>query len=73
MTERYRRNGKQVIADNLHFADARNEDAAAAIVRAMNLFDATRSIEPPRYDVPNCRCALVEMADTDVLVGEDEC
>lgn len=37
MTERYRRNGKQVIADNLHFADARNEDAAAAIVRAMNL------------------------------------
>lgn len=76
MTEYYRRNGKQVLANDLHFADARDDDAAALIVKTLGLFAATRSIEPVYRDADNpgivdrmLAARPLELADTDVLVG----
>lgn len=73
----YRRNGKQVLANDLHFADARDENAAALIVRALGLFAATRSIVPdwaknwPIADTVAPSQSFV--ARPLELVGPDEC
>lgn len=58
MTPRYTSTGKQVLCDGAHFADARDPDAAAEIVGAMEAIPFTASDQAEAI-----RCYVASRAD----------
>lgn len=63
MTDTYRRNGKQILYNDTHFADARDETAAARIVAAMSIVSAMNGYDPRGAGADAYRCARCVSAD----------